>query len=129
MKYVQLSLLLLAFLSGCGLETKTLEKFYNDDLYEVTKITIVDGNTGESATSTDQEKIKLLMDDIRNIEFIPDEDQSKRDGFNYSITFYQDEKKVFQFGVNEINGNSYHTKPDITPVIDDFYSFIKEEEN
>ncbi|WP_234447833.1 hypothetical protein [Viridibacillus soli] len=70
---------------GCGIETKTLEEFYEKDLSKVCEIKIVDGNTGEESFSTDQEKIDDFINDIRDIEFIPDENQEKRDGFHYSI--------------------------------------------
>lgn len=128
MKSIPMSLLFLIFFSGCGLETKTLEEFYEEDLYEVSKIIIVDGNTGESITNTDREQIKLFMDEVRNIKFIPEEDQSKRDGFNYSITFFREGEETFQFGVTEIDGNYYHTEPDLEPIIDEFYSSFKSEE-
>ncbi len=129
MKSIQISLLFLILFSGCGLKTKTLEEFYNDDLYEVSKITIVDGNTGESVTNTDREQIRLLIDNILDIKFIPEEDQSKRDGFNYSIIFYRDGEETFQFGMTEINGNYYQTNPDMMPIIDEFYSITKKEED
>lgn len=93
----------------------------------MSKIIIVDGNTGESVTSTDSEQIKLFIDDVHNIKFIPEKDQSKRDGFNYSITFYRGEEKTFQFGVTEIEGNYYQTQPDFKPIIDEFYSSVKNE--
>ncbi|MEB2300913.1 hypothetical protein LAV72_14940 [Lysinibacillus xylanilyticus] len=39
-------LFLFFLLAGCGLETKTLPEFYEEDLEDVTKITIIDGSTG-----------------------------------------------------------------------------------
>ena len=125
MKNVRLLFILLVLLlSGCGggLETKTIEEFYEKDLTDVSKITIVDGNTGYEVTTIHNKKIQDFIDEIKNIKFIPDEDQGKRDGFRYSITLFENDEQTLQFGTTEINGNYYHTDPDITSIVDGFFT-------
>ena len=132
MRPYRLSLLLsiLFLLSGCGLEleTKTFEEFYEKDLNDVSKIEIVDGSTGNEVTTTDNEKIQGFIDEIRNAEFIPDDNQEKRDGFRYSVTFFENDERIFQFGTTQINGSYYHTEPDIHPIVDNFFTTIELEE-
>lgn len=77
-------------LVGCGLETKTLSQFYEKELGDVTKIVIVDGSTGYKKTVTENEIIKEFIDEIKDIKFIPDENQEERTGGLYSITLFQD---------------------------------------
>lgn len=67
-------------LAGCGLETKTLTEFYEKDLNDVTKLVIVDGSTGSKKTITDKDKIEELLNEMKDIKFIPDKNQEKRTG-------------------------------------------------
>lgn len=121
-----LSILLL--LSGCGLETKNFEGFYEKDLNDVSKIGIFDGSTGYEVTTTDNEKIQDFIKEIKSVKFLPDDNQEKRDGFRYSITFFENDEQIFQFGTTEINESFYYTEPDIHPIVDDFFIAIKHEE-
>ncbi len=108
-------------LVGCGLETKTLPEFYENDLDGVTKLAIVDGSTGDKKTVTDQKVINKFLNELENIKFIPDEDQEKRAGWRYSITLFQQDESTFRFTLSEIDEHYYHTEPDIFPIVDDFY--------
>ncbi|WP_210470991.1 hypothetical protein [Sporosarcina sp. 6E9] len=130
MKPYGLSLLLviLLLLSGCGLETKTFGEFYERDLNDVSKIEIVDGSTGYEVATTDYEKIQDFIGEIKDVQFIPDDDQGKRDGFRYSITLFENDVRTFQFGDTHINGNYYHTEPDIYPIVDRFFTTIEQKE-
>ncbi|WP_075617920.1 hypothetical protein [Paenisporosarcina indica] len=112
-------------LVGCGLETKTLPQFYEKDLADVTKIVIVDGSTGYKKTVTENEIIKEFLGEIKDIKFIPEENQEKRVGWRYSITVFQDDEQTFQFGLNEVNENYYYTEPDIHPIVDNFYEHLE----
>jgi hypothetical protein len=123
-----LVILIFIVLTGCGLETKTLPQFYDEDLSEVTKIVIFDGNTGYKKTIEDKKAINDFLDDIKDIKFIPDENQESRDGFNYAITLYENEKETFQFGLTQVNDHYYHTEPDIFPIVDKFYTTLNIEE-
>lgn len=120
--------LIIFLLTSCGLETKTLQQFYEKDLIDVSKIVISDGNTGSKITIQDKKIIQGFLSDIEEIKFIPDENQEPRDGFNYSITLFQDGEETFQFGLTYVNGNYYHTNPDIYPIVDELYTNFDEKE-
>jgi hypothetical protein len=113
--------LIVFILIGCGLETKTLPQFYEKDLDDVTKVVIVDGRTGHEKTTTDNGDIKEFFNIIKDIKFIPEENQEQREGWLYSITLFQDEEQTFRFWETKVNENYYYTEPDIHPIIDDFY--------
>ncbi|MET3695871.1 hypothetical protein SAMN05877753_102600 [Bacillus oleivorans] len=119
---------LIIILSTCGLETKTLEQFYEGNLNDVTQIRILDGNTGYSKTVTDQTVIANFLDKIKDIKFIPEENQEDRDGFNYAIALYENEKDTFSFSLTRFNGHYYHTEPEILPIVDHFYKNLNVKE-
>ncbi|PFA66799.1 hypothetical protein CN378_12940 [Bacillus sp. AFS015802] len=114
-------MLTLIVLAGCGLETQTLSEFYPKDLDDVTKITLVDGSTGNKKYTTNQVVIKKFLNQIKAITFIPDDNQEERTGWRYSITLYQQNERTFQFTLTEIEEHYYHSKPDIFPIVDEFY--------
>ncbi|GGB44463.1 hypothetical protein [Fictibacillus barbaricus] len=122
------SFFLIFLKTGCGLETKTLPQFYEKDLADVSKIVIVDGNTGYKKTITDNIIIEDFLGDIKDIKFILDENQKARDGFIYSITLFQDDEETFQFGLTQVNDYYYHTEPDIYPIVDEFYTDLNNKE-
>jgi Cdc6-like AAA superfamily ATPase len=115
-------------LVGCGLETKTLSQFYEKNLDDVNKIVIVDGSTGNKKTVTENEVIKEFLSEIKDIKFILDENQEKREGWRYSIKLFQDDKPAFQFGLSEVNENYYYTEPDIYPIVENFYENLDVQE-
>ena len=122
--------LILVLLAGCNswskpLETHTLPRFYDGDLSNVSKIVILDGNSGAQKIIEDKKLIDDFLNDIEDIQFVPDENQEPRSGFNYSITLYQDGKDSFTFGPTHVNNHYYHTEPDILPIIDDFYTNLE----
>ncbi|MGE7688194.1 hypothetical protein ACQKMI_03190 [Lysinibacillus sp. NPDC097214] len=121
-------LFLFFLLAGCGLETKTLPEFYEDELEDVTKIKIIDGSTGYKKVINDKNIIDHFLSEIKDIQFIPEENQDDKSGFTYSIAFYRDEEITFSFSLNEVNGHYYYTEPDIHSIIDDFYKNLKVEE-
>lgn len=120
------NLILVLLITGCNLETKTFAEFYEKDLRDVSEIVIVDGNTGEDKRITDKDEIDSFLNKIRNIKFIPEENQEERDGFNYSISLFENNERTFQFGPTQVNENYYYTEPDIHPIINDFNEELKE---
>ena len=68
------------------------------------------------------------MSKIKDVQFIPEENQEDRTGFLYFITLYQDEEMTFIFTLNEVNDYYYYTEPDIYPIVDSFYKNLKVEE-
>ncbi|WP_203247400.1 hypothetical protein [Sporosarcina beigongshangi] len=125
MKGILLLIVCLCLLTACRLETQTLREFYDGNLNEVTEMKIVDGGTGYHVTSTDNNIIKDFTSQLENVKFIPDENQEQRDGFIYSITFFQNGEQTFQFGLSQINGNYYHTEPDIKPIVDEYFKSME----
>lgn len=118
-------LLFLTLLTGCGLETKTLPEFYEKELDDVTKIQILDGSTGAKKVIHDKEVINDFLSEIKDIKFIPEENQGDRSGFRYGIALYQEEENIFSFSLNEVDDNYYYTEPDIHPIVDDFYKNLE----
>ncbi|MDF2946552.1 MAG: hypothetical protein K0S51_1231 [Bacillales bacterium] len=125
---IRLILIFLILLSGCGLETKTLHEFYGKDLNDVTKIEILDGSTGRKKNITDKIVINDFLREIKDIKFIPEENQEDRKGFRYSINLFQGEEITFSFSLNEINDNKYYTEPDIYPIVDRIYKKLNVQE-
>ncbi|WP_236561165.1 hypothetical protein [Pontibacillus sp. HMF3514] len=121
-------LFMFAALTGCGLEQKSFSEFYEGNLSDVSKIVIADGNTGYKKTVKSENQIEELLDQIKNVEFIPDENQEQRDGFNYAITLFEGEERTFQFGLTQVNDHYYHTKPDLYPIVNKFYQELKVKE-
>ena len=120
--------LFIVLLTGCGLETKTFTEFYKNDLKDVTKIQVQDGSTGYSKITTDKKVIDEFLSEIKDVQFIPEENQEDRAGFLYSITLYEDEQMTFIFTENEVTDYYYYTEPDIYPIVDSFYKNLKVEE-
>lgn len=123
-----LAFFIMIFLVGCGLETKTLPEFYQKDISDVSKIVIGDGNTGYKKTFTDKKVIDDFLNKIKDIKFIPDENQEDRSGTNYSISLFEGDEKTFSFTLIQVNDHYYHTEPDIYPIVDDFYKHLNVKE-
>lgn len=121
---------ILFLLVGChsSLETKTFYEFYERDLENVTKIAIVDGSTGYKKKIEDQIAINNFLTDIKDVNFIPEENQDDRVRWLYSISLFENEEKTFQFGLGEVNGHYYYTEPNIFPIVDRFYKTVDVQE-
>ena len=128
MKRILLTIVFAFFLSGCGLETLTIDDYYKKNLEDVSEIEVVDGSNGSSRTTTHKEEIRSFIKEVKDIKFIPDENQSKRDGFIYSITFYEGDKATLQFGLNQIGDDYYTTEPNIEPIVEEFFNTISEQD-
>ena len=112
----------LYLLSACKNEkTQPLEEFYKDAKIEsVDKVIIQDGSTGASKTIIQQEHIGEFLALIKDIEFTPQKNQEKREGWRYGIALF-DEEKEFKFTLNEIDTTYYDSNPDIHPIVDYYY--------
>jgi hypothetical protein len=127
-------LFVVMMLVGCSnvgtnsLETKTLTQFYKKDLQNVSKIVIVDGSTGYKKTIDENTVIEDFLDEIKDIKFIPEDNQEGKVGWRYSITLSQDDEYTFQFGLTQVNDHYYLTEPDIYPIVDNFYKTVDVQE-
>ncbi|MFE3577619.1 hypothetical protein [Lysinibacillus sp. NPDC059133] len=112
----------LVLLSACSNEkTQSLEEFYKDAKIEnVDKVIIQDGSTGYAKTITKKEQIGEFLDLIKDIEFIPQDNQEKRVGWRYGIALFGGEKE-FKFTLDEINNTYYDSNPDIHPIVENYY--------
>jgi hypothetical protein len=119
---------LILLLTGCGLETTSLQQEYDGDLEEVSKIVLLDGNTGYRKEIQKEEQVRDFLEKIKTSKFIPDSNQEPRDGFNYSITLLEDDEAAIQFTLTEMKGHYYHTEPDLFPIVDEFYKRLEIEE-
>ncbi|QGM29329.1 hypothetical protein GI482_02490 [Bacillus sp. N3536] len=129
MKRILLTIVFTIFFTGCGLETLTIEDYYKNDLEEVSEIEVFDGSYGSSRTTTNKKEIQSFIKEVKDIKFIPDEDQSERDGFIYSITFYEGDKVTLQFGLNQIGDAYYNTEPDIEPIVEELFNSMSEQDS
>lgn len=129
--------LLVSLLTGCvldekekvtELETKTFTELYKKDLANVTKIRVLDGSTGYSKTVTDKKVIDDFLSEIKDIQFIPLENQEGGIGFVYIIALYEEDENPFIFSLNSVNDHIYDTDPEIYPIVDRFYENLDVEE-
>lgn len=104
---------------------QTLEEFYSDaQIEKIDKVIIQDGSTGASKVITMQEQIAEFLTLIKDIEFTPQDNQEKRDGWRYGITLF-DGKKEFKFTLSEIDDIYYDSNPDIHPIVDNYYKQLE----
>ena len=117
------------FLSACNhAKTQSLEAFYKDaGIVHIDKIVVVDGSTGYAKRLVEQQKINEFLALINDIEYSPQENQEKRDGWRYGIRLY-DGEKLFNFTLSEIESIYYDTNPDIYPIVEEFYRQFDVEE-
>jgi len=113
------------FIAACESEPLTLNDFYQRDIEDVTKIEIIDGSTGDKKVVNDKQIIDDLLYQIKEIKFIPDENQEKRTGYLYNVSLYQG-NETYSFSSNKINDTYYFTEPNIEPILQDFYKNLKE---
>ncbi|KGP91852.1 hypothetical protein N780_15980 [Pontibacillus chungwhensis BH030062] len=116
-----LMIVFILVLMGCGLEAKDLGEFYEGDLSHITHVEIMSGETGEMRVIDDKERLQVFLNEVKNVQFIPQENQEKRSGFRYSINLYKGNKKTFGFSVNMVNGHYYDTEPNLFPIVDKWF--------
>ncbi|WP_235318349.1 hypothetical protein [Planococcus sp. CAU13] len=116
-----LIVILLALTACTHVEPQSLEEIYKAaKIQNVNKIIIQDGSTGYIKTMTEQKRVEEFLALIKNIEYIPEENQEDREGWQYAISLF-DGEEVLKFTLSEIDGIYYNTKPDISPIVDGYY--------
>lgn len=116
-------------LTACTHDTHSLQELYtNEDIKNIDKIVLTDGSTGYSKIITTKEQISELLELINDVEFSPQKNQQKREGWKYQVTFY-DENKEFKFTADKIGEIYYDSEPDISLILDNYYEKldVKEE--
>lgn len=118
-------LVILFLLVGCSnLKTETFKQLYKKDLNNVSKIEILNGTTGEKKSIIDKTVINKFLDEMKDIKFVPDRDQSDRKGYRYSVTLYDKNGKSFSFTSTEFNGHYYHSDNDVIKAMDNLFHGI-----
>ncbi|MEG0448760.1 MAG: hypothetical protein RR595_02760 [Lysinibacillus sp.] len=119
----------LFIISACtDVKTQSLEEFYKDAKIEnVDKVIIQNGTTGASKVIIEQAQIGEFLSLINDIEFTPQENQEKRNGWRYGITLFDNESE-FKFSLGEIEDTYYDSNPDIFPIVDNYYKQLEIEE-
>jgi hypothetical protein len=103
------------------LESKTIEEFYPGEIVHVDKITILDGSTGERRELTEVHEVQGWLAEIKEILFVPDENQEERSGYLYSVAFYEQGEKTFSFTHHQVGDDYYHPEPDIVPYMKEMF--------
>lgn len=89
-------------------QAKTFSEMYPTELANVTQLEIRRGD-GELKTITDLHLIDNLFQKIKDLPFVPDEDQEGAVGFLFDVKIYEQNELTFSFTTNKING--YYYKP------------------
>jgi len=117
MKKTLIVFVLLLFAMGCrSQEEKTkpiskeptnLSQIYPGDLGKVDKMQLLDGSTGERIMLTDREIIRQWLNQIRDVQLIPADNQEGRVGYLFGLTLYENDKSMLGFIPDHIGGIYY----------------------
>ncbi|QFF99651.1 hypothetical protein PB01_12855 [Psychrobacillus glaciei] len=114
--------MLIVILTGCNsLESKTLTQLYKGQFVDVDQMIILDGTTGHQKIVSEKVVIDEFLEKIKDIQFIPEDNQETEKGFRYGITLMEGEKS-FTFTMNQVNNHNYYTEPDMYPIVVGFYT-------
>lgn len=131
MLFVTVLLLPLVFvLGGCGqaepepsLTTQKLSDLYPGDIGNVDYIEIRSGSTGKLVKVTDKWVIKNWIDEVRNLEFVPDPNQEDRVGYLYWVTLYENQEAKLSFTPSSTGGHYYLHNDQLHKKIEELVAF------
>lgn len=111
---IVLMLTISVVVSGCTAEANndepvSLGLLYPGEIERVDRMEVMSGSTGEKKTYNDTEQVQGWLKSIQDIEWIVSPDQSKKDGFLYSVSLFEGDKKTMSFTPNFIDGKYYET--------------------
>ena len=89
------------------LTTKKLGEFYPGDISKVDSIVIVDGETGRRKVFTDKQEVQDWINQVKDMEFVPDPNQEGRSGFLYAVTLREKGEDKMGFSPNAAGGHYY----------------------
>ncbi|PEK99858.1 hypothetical protein [Bacillus sp. AFS017336] len=115
-KFIWLLLCIFVFslLSGCNSDNKSFSELYHGNLNEISKIKITNGQNGGNTVITEQKAIDNFISDIKDIKVAQNKNTDVK-GWVYSVTLYNQDKKLKSFTTSEIEGKT--KKDDATLVI------------
>lgn len=105
-------------LAACSLPSGTLDDLYEEDLDEVSEISIVDGRTGEKTSIADAGTIEAFLEDMEGVTFSPLEGQSAGEGYIYLVRLFEEGEETFSFSSSTIGEHHYTSKPDFHPIVE-----------
>ena len=94
-----------SLLTGCNMDKKSFSKLYQGNLSKITTIEITTGKDGKNTVITDPQAIKNFFTDIKDIKVARNKNTDVK-GWKYSVTFYNQDKKLMSFTTNEIEGKT-----------------------
>lgn len=113
--YASIFLLFVALLmvAGCSktekaAESQKLYELYPGRLEKVDLIEMVNGATGERKSFEDTAYIQDWIKKVRNLNFDLDPNQEMRDGYLYSVSFYENKLKIFGLTPNSVSNGHYY---------------------
>ena len=101
-------------------DTQPLKALYSKELDWVSELAIQDGRTGESRWTADPAFIADFLRKADDTAFIPGKDQEEIKGSLYRATL-SDGNQTFHFTSGTAGKTNYHTDPDITLILDEFF--------
>jgi hypothetical protein len=78
---------------------------YHGNLNEINKIEVTNGQNGENTVITDQKAFKKFISDIKDIKVAQNKNTDIK-GWLYSVTLYNQAKKLMSFTTSEIEGKT-----------------------
>ncbi len=124
-------LLLFILLAACdsnspfsNLKTQSLESFIVEkDLSDIDTIIIQHGS-GEEKMIQSHEQIEEFLLLIKDVVYSPQENQEGEVGWSFRIRLLE-QKKEFDFLVNQIDDIYYDTNPDITHIVKEYFTSLE----
>ncbi|QKE71980.1 hypothetical protein HPK19_03815 [Arthrobacter citreus] len=111
--WVLLCISVFSLLSGCNSDNKSFSELYQGNLNEISKIKITNGQNGENRVITEKKAIDNFISDIKDIKVAQNKNTDVK-GWSYSVTLYNQDKKLMSFTTSEIEGK---TKKDDTTLV------------
>ena len=91
---------------------RSFDSFLGNKINKITKVSMMNGNTGVKVSTTDKSEIKQLIGFIDNRKYTKSFNQRRKVGYNYSMILYVGDKEVltmWNFGETpNINGDRFN---------------------
>lgn len=101
-------------------QTQTFAQMYPAELADVTQLEIRRGD-GEIKTITDLQLIENLLEQIKDLSFVPEENQEGAVGFLYDVKMFEQNEMTFSFTTNKINGYYYKQNERINSALEKLF--------
>lgn len=126
MKKALVLLIIVALLVGCRARERDFSQFYSGDNDNVTRLIMLDGNSGEMREINNQEEIQAFFDMLETTAFMMAKDHTPRLGFLYWVDIYEDGEAVLRLTFTEdtarINGVYYLMDNNVRAELNQLYN-------